>query len=145
VSPDGKSLASGCLDGSIRFWDLSTGKNTATIEADRENAASIPFDVYCVAFSPDGKTLASSGDGGIIKLWDVATGRNIAQVKKTHQGWTVKCVAFSPDGKLLISGGVDNFIRFWDLSSIPAQDEQEKVGSQNGDCAKKLGRGGQRT
>src|ERR1700681_3631442 len=53
-SPDGKTLAAAYtdLDGTIRLWDVASGKNTATFKAgeSRETLFS------AVAFSPDGKT-----------------------------------------------------------------------------------------
>ncbi|MGF2038742.1 MAG: ribosome assembly protein 4 [Nostoc sp. CmiVER01] len=63
-SPDGKTLASGSLDNTIKLWDVSTGKAIKTL-----TGHSSP--VYSVGFSPDGKTLASgSGDKTVI-LWDL--------------------------------------------------------------------------
>src|SRR5262249_865534 len=57
ISPDGKTIASGGADNTIRFWDVASGKEQAMLK----NAA--VYGVDSVAFSPDGKTLAS-GIGG---------------------------------------------------------------------------------
>ena len=73
-SPDGKILASGSWDKSIKLWDVATGKNTATLKGHTGW-------VNSVAFSPDGKTLASGGFDDNIQLWDVASGKNIATLK----------------------------------------------------------------
>ena len=71
-SPDGKLLASGGSDKTVRIWELSTRKLTATLRGHAEHITS-------VAFSPDGKLLASASFDKTIRLWDMATGnRGIA-------------------------------------------------------------------
>jgi WD40 repeat protein len=71
-SPDGKTLASGSGDKTVKLWDVATGKNTATIKGHTEG-------VHAVAYSSDGRTLASGSGDGTIKLWDVRAGRAAAK------------------------------------------------------------------
>jgi WD40 repeat protein len=66
-SPDGKTLASGCRDHSIKLWDVATGRNTTTLKEED------PYLWGSVAFSPDGKMLATGGWFNKVKLWDVGT------------------------------------------------------------------------
>ena len=70
VSPDGKTLASGSFDKSIKLWDVASGKNTATLKGHDKIVNNVAFS--SVAFSPDGKTLASGSADETIKLWDLA-------------------------------------------------------------------------
>src|SRR4051812_26350380 len=75
-SPDGKTLASASYDGTLKLWEVATGKERATL-------GEYTGCLGCVAFSPDGKTLASGAIGSPdyfpdlknVKLWDVATGK----------------------------------------------------------------------
>ncbi|MBI4615485.1 MAG: protein kinase [Planctomycetes bacterium] len=104
-SPDGKRLASGSYDNTIRLRDGETGRAIATLEGHRD-------DVNSIAFSPDGKRLASGSDDNTVRLWDGETGRAIATLE--GHGDIVWSVAFSPDGKILASGSNDKTVRLWD-------------------------------
>jgi WD40 repeat protein/uncharacterized caspase-like protein len=107
-SPDGKILASGSLDKTIKLWDVASGQEILTISGHGNGVRS-------VAFSPDGKTLASASDDATIKLWDVLTGKNLRTF--LGHGGGVMSVAFSSDGRTLASGGEDNTIKLWDVDS----------------------------
>jgi len=65
-SPDGKTLASGSYDNTIRLWDVATGRPIGSPLTGHTGQ------VLSVAFSPDGKTLASGSFDHTIRLWDVA-------------------------------------------------------------------------
>jgi WD40 repeat protein len=95
-SPDGKTLASGSYDHTIKLWEVATCKELATLKGHTRA-------VYSVVYSPDGKTLAS-GSWKVIKLWNVP--RNKEQATLRGHTDIVTSVVYSHDGKVLASGGV---------------------------------------
>jgi WD40 repeat protein/serine/threonine protein kinase len=105
-SPNGKTLASGCDDGTVKLWDSATGSELCTLRGHAN------YNVFSVAFSPDGKTLASGSNDGTVKLWDSATGSEL-RILKGHTS-TIWSVAFSVDGKRLASGSADQTVKLWD-------------------------------
>src|SRR5439155_3479689 len=69
-SPDGRTLASGSWDTTIKLWNVTSGRELRTLAGHTD-------EVVSVAFSPNGRTLASGGLDKTIKLWDVTSGREL--------------------------------------------------------------------
>jgi WD40 repeat protein/serine/threonine protein kinase len=104
-SGDSQVLASGDLAGTIRIWDLATGKEKHLL---RDHT----WAVLSVALSPDGRFLASGSSDATVRVWDLALGHEIARPEPYHLG-QVNSVAFSADGNLLASGSWDRTVRVW--------------------------------
>jgi len=102
-SPDGKTLASGSVYGSVLLWDVKSGKRTATLQRFNPNGREVDINpCFCVAFSPDGNTLVAGTLRGI-KVWDVKSRQNVVAFSDPLA--TVWSVAFSSDGKTVASAG----------------------------------------
>jgi WD40 repeat protein/class 3 adenylate cyclase len=107
VSPDGKEVALGAPDGSVRLLDLRTGDVRAV--AGRHNGA-----VNGMRFSPDSRTLATAGDDGRVIVWDVERATP-SETFAGHAG-AVRQVAFAPNGQRAYSTGQDGSMIAWDLT-----------------------------
>jgi WD40 repeat protein/serine/threonine protein kinase/tetratricopeptide (TPR) repeat protein len=110
-SADGKWLATGGWDRTIKLRDADTGSEKLTIFAHDGF-------VLDLSFSPDGGVLASTSEDRSVRLWEVPSGRPLG-VLHGHSDF-VQVVAFSPDGGVLASGGLEGTMKVWDRrSSFP--------------------------
>jgi WD40 repeat protein len=122
-SPDGKTIASGSEDNTVKIWDLRTRKPRATLRGHEAEVTS-------VVYAPDGTTVISGSWDRTVRLWDAQNG-----IERAHLiGHTVPImsVAVSPDGRtvasvgdlvakaLVLEGGAPEQtaeIKIWDVSS----------------------------
>src|SRR5262249_27691032 len=111
VTSDGKTLASGSWDNTVKLWDVTTGKERSSLSAGTSQGV-------WVAFPTNGRALVSGGPklgrSGLVKFWDTATGK-----ERTAISWDdglLWAVAITPDGKTLATTS-DSSIKLW---TVPA-------------------------
>jgi len=123
VSPDGKILATGSKDKSVKIWEIAKGRELRTFSEHE-------FSVTDIAFHPDEAFVASADAGGNIMIWNYKNGE-ILYSWYAHDG-VVESISFSSKGDLLISGGRDDLAKVWDWKKQMVKNKWKLDGGQYG-------------
>lgn len=121
---DGRHIASGSGDRSVRVWDIDSHREVLNL--------SIEDGVTTVAISPTGDYVSAGSLDKSVRVWDAQTGLLIERLDgiEGHKD-SVYSVAFAPNGRSLVSGSLDKTIKMWDLGDtrgLRAVPEQRGVG-----------------
>lgn len=105
VSQDGRLIASGGRDGTLRLWNAATGQCVHTFHTDGF--------VEEISFSPDGRLVACAGrESNEAHVWYTETWEPMDRFTIPTDG----AVAFSPDGRCIAAGGYYHEpLRVWNL------------------------------
>jgi len=113
-SADGRLLATGSHDRTIKVWNTDSGKRLQVFRGHEVAVSDL-------AFTDGGDTLVSSGWGGHVMVWDVRGGKR----KRTMQvqsgtaadNRVVTGLDIGPDGTMLATTGLDKTLRLWNLDT----------------------------
>ena len=125
-SPDGRSVLSASVSGSVTIWDAESGKEKALLEAQDSDISQrryfrSPLQTAC--FSPDGRYVAVASGVynpgrntlGVVTLWRTRDASCVMEFIDHRAAWVLN-VAFSPNSKLLASADAHGIVHIRHLS-----------------------------
>ncbi len=110
LSPDGKYVASGGMDNTVRICEMDGKKEILVFEEHTAN-------VNCVSFNYDGKKVVSGSNDNTIRVWDSTSGKELAVLSGEgldDEMSSITCVKFSPNGRRVVSASSDGIISIWE-------------------------------
>jgi WD40 repeat protein len=122
---DGTRLASAAANGTVKVWDVSSGKEVSNFSyfVKQQSNSGMPKPRYpsTLSLSPDGKRLAVAGEDEIVRILDVDTREEIKSLHGHPSHYDIHdavcAVAWSPDGKRLASASPDGTFLLWDTAT----------------------------
>jgi WD40 repeat protein len=109
LSRDGRWLACGIRDGTVRVWEVGVDEPRWTFATD-------PAWTRSLAFSADSTRLAAGNWAGNLRVWNLADGM-LATSQDAHPGAPIASLAFTPNGDRLATGSYDATIKVWDTGT----------------------------
>lgn len=109
-STDGKYIASGSRDRSIKIWEVSTKKCVHTLNGVEGHSDN----VWVILFSGDGKYIASGSSDGV-KIWDSQNGKCIHTLEG-HSDW-IRRISFSTNDLFVVSESYDASLKIWEVNT----------------------------
>lgn len=109
-TPDGNYILSASVDGTMKLWDIHSGKEVRTFEGNKRQITSL-------AITSDGKYVVTGGFNLEIILWNLYTGE---KVREYHDEESIPCMDYQTDIQIInnkiISKHGESVI-YWDINS----------------------------
>ena len=107
-APNGKTLVSGDIAGSVTVWDRATGQPIRSLHEHRGA-------VLSVAVAPGGRQFATAGIDRTVRVYDLPFRGSLAAF--TSFSGDPTALAVSPDGKHVVTGDAGRLVRRWNLEN----------------------------
>ncbi|GHG60406.1 hypothetical protein GCM10018779_27700 [Streptomyces griseocarneus] len=113
IADTGFTLAIGCSDGVVHFWDTREEPKTANMLRNGSGSA-----IYTLTQGHGSNIIAGSHDGGL-RLWNRGNGKweITAEILEAHNG-PIFAAALSPEGNYLATGGADGDAALWNPTTL---------------------------
>ena len=112
-TPDGRFLASGSDDGTMKIWEVATGRELATSINHAQT-------VVQTRFSPSGTRVASLCMDGSMRVWEFnsTTGQPVGEPRQVDEHRKGRSLCWSSDSRLIATGGNDGEVLIWDANTL---------------------------
>ncbi len=108
--------------GTVRVWDLRSGRQIATLAGDDSG-------VLCGEFNPAGTTIATGSRDGMLRIWSGESYQQLLSLKE-HERY-IYALKWQHDGERLLTASGDKTVRIWetqpDLRRYRARDERQAL------------------
>lgn len=118
-SADGKTAVTAGRDGTVRVWDVASGKNVRIIDvAKLPPLAKPPYGshVRAARFIGDGRAIVVTADSHPVRIFDVASGSLVAEVPYTHRDkdWNSPPLIETTKAELVVLSGYGSDVVVYD-------------------------------
>jgi WD40 repeat protein len=107
-SADGSQLASASGDGTVKLWEVASGKLLTEYIKQQEA-------IWSMALSPNGKIVASGAGGKVLGIWDIDSGNRESHI--IELSGRVQALGIHPSGSLLACASGDGKMVIWDIAA----------------------------
>jgi WD40 repeat protein len=109
--PDGKAIATGGHDWTVRLWSFNGPKGVERYQLKGHWSR-----VNINQFAPDGANLACGSVDRTVRIWNLSKAAPVQTAQLNKDNSNVYAICYSPDGKTIASGGESVTARLWDLT-----------------------------
>lgn len=107
-SPDGRFIATGSHDKTVKLWRRSDGREIRSYQGSSSDISRVEIDRQA-------EMILAVSDDGTVLIWDLENGDIMQKLKPENDGFT--CASFSPDGSKIITGSRRSHVSLWDIHS----------------------------